>query len=148
MKIVIPIIVFVAVAGFHRVISASLNSTESTESSEEIESEERTTPQNQTTDDLEFEAAHVKDEDSLRVTHMEGNDEELDGKEVIDEEDTVDGERKGKCTAEKRGNTRSESLETGTEGDYSKHTTEHTKQVDKSVKSAEDLNQYEEMRYD
>ncbi|XP_055064772.2 uncharacterized protein [Misgurnus anguillicaudatus] len=132
MKIVIPIIVFVAVAGFHRVISASLNSTESTESSEEIESEERTTPQNQTTDDLEFEAAHVKDEDSLRVTHM--------GKEVIDEEDTVDGERKGKCTAEKR--------ETGTEGDYSKHTTEHTKQVDKSVKSAEDLNQYEEMRYD
>ncbi|XP_055064768.2 uncharacterized protein [Misgurnus anguillicaudatus] len=140
MKIVIPIIVFVAVAGFHRVISASLNSTESTESSEEIESEERTTPQNQTTDDLEFEAAHVKDEDSLRVTHM--------GKEVIDEEDTVDGERKGKCTAEKRGNTRSESLETGTEGDYSKHTTEHTKQVDKSVKSAEDLNQYEEMRYD
>ncbi|XP_055064771.2 uncharacterized protein [Misgurnus anguillicaudatus] len=138
MKIVIPIIVFVAVAGFHRVISASLNSTESTESSEEIESEERTTPQNQ--NDLEFEAAHVKDEDSLRVTHM--------GKEVIDEEDTVDGERKGKCTAEKRGNTRSESLETGTEGDYSKHTTEHTKQVDKSVKSAEDLNQYEEMRYD
>nr|XP_055064769.1 uncharacterized protein si:dkey-200l5.4 isoform X7 [Misgurnus anguillicaudatus] len=140
MKIVIPIIVFVAVAGFHRVISASLNSTESTESSEEIESEERTTPQNQTTDDLEFEAAHVKDEDSLRVTRMEGNDEELDGKEVIDEEDTVDGEKKGKCTAEKR--------ETGTEGDYSKHTTEHTKQVDKSVKSAEDLNQYEEMRYD
>nr|XP_055064768.1 uncharacterized protein si:dkey-200l5.4 isoform X6 [Misgurnus anguillicaudatus] len=140
MKIVIPIIVFVAVAGFHRVISASLNSTESTESSEEIESEERTTPQNQTTDDLEFEAAHVKDEDSLRVTRM--------GKEVIDEEDTVDGEKKGKCTAEKRGNTRSESLETGTEGDYSKHTTEHTKQVDKSVKSAEDLNQYEEMRYD
>nr|XP_055064772.1 uncharacterized protein si:dkey-200l5.4 isoform X10 [Misgurnus anguillicaudatus] len=132
MKIVIPIIVFVAVAGFHRVISASLNSTESTESSEEIESEERTTPQNQTTDDLEFEAAHVKDEDSLRVTRM--------GKEVIDEEDTVDGEKKGKCTAEKR--------ETGTEGDYSKHTTEHTKQVDKSVKSAEDLNQYEEMRYD
>nr|XP_055064771.1 uncharacterized protein si:dkey-200l5.4 isoform X9 [Misgurnus anguillicaudatus] len=138
MKIVIPIIVFVAVAGFHRVISASLNSTESTESSEEIESEERTTPQNQ--NDLEFEAAHVKDEDSLRVTRM--------GKEVIDEEDTVDGEKKGKCTAEKRGNTRSESLETGTEGDYSKHTTEHTKQVDKSVKSAEDLNQYEEMRYD
>ncbi|XP_065146540.1 uncharacterized protein [Paramisgurnus dabryanus] len=147
MKIVIPIIVFVAVAGFHRVISASLNSTESTESSEEIESEENTTPQNQTTDDLDFKAAHVKDEDSLRVTHMEGNDEE-DGKEVIDEEDTEDGEKEAKCTAKKRGNTRSESVETGTVGDYSKHTTEHTKQVDKSVKSAEDLYQYEEIRYD
>ncbi|XP_065146541.1 uncharacterized protein [Paramisgurnus dabryanus] len=125
MKIVIPIIVFVAVAGFHRVISASLNSTESTESSEEIESEENTTPQNQTTDDLDFKAAHVKDEDSLRVTHMEGNDEE-DGKEVIDEEDTEvtvhnlnlsDGEKEAKCTAKKRGNTRSESVETGTVGD-------------------------------
>ncbi|NP_001373660.1 uncharacterized protein LOC795026 isoform 4 [Danio rerio] len=67
MRTGLPIILFVAVAGFHNVISVSLESDESNESSEEREYAENSTPQ--TTDESQYAAAHVKD-DLIKTTLM------------------------------------------------------------------------------
>ncbi|XP_056323540.1 uncharacterized protein si:dkey-200l5.4 isoform X2 [Danio aesculapii] len=72
MRTGVPIILFVAVAGFHNVISLSLESDESNESSEEREyAENSTTPQ---TDESQYAAAHVKD-GLIKTTRMDGETE-------------------------------------------------------------------------
>ncbi|XP_051973332.1 uncharacterized protein si:dkey-200l5.4 [Xyrauchen texanus] len=76
MRIVVPIIVFVAVAGFHHVISASLELHERTESPEE-------------SDELEYEAVHVKETEVLI-----GDDTEDGEKEVLTDTTTAFNQKK------------------------------------------------------
>ncbi|XP_051540177.1 ring-infected erythrocyte surface antigen isoform X4 [Myxocyprinus asiaticus] len=110
MRLVVPIILSVAVAGFHSVISASLQLHERTESPEER-------------DELEFEAAHVEDEESLGVTHMEANVEESEEIEVLDEKET-EGENAD-----------------------SDESVEHSEQAEENVESVEDITADQSIEY-
>ncbi|XP_056109251.1 uncharacterized protein si:dkey-200l5.4 isoform X2 [Rhinichthys klamathensis goyatoka] len=75
MRTGIPIMLFVAVAGFHNAISASLEFDESKSPEERVYEENVTTTQ---PDDSEYAAAHVNvTEDLLKTTHMDGETEAL-----------------------------------------------------------------------
>ncbi|KAG1970733.1 hypothetical protein F2P79_002161 [Pimephales promelas] len=76
MRTGIAIMLFVAVAGFHNAISASLEFDESNKSPEERMYEENVTTTQP--DDSEYAAAHVNvTEDLLKTTHMDGETEAL-----------------------------------------------------------------------
>ncbi|XP_051540176.1 myelin transcription factor 1-like protein isoform X3 [Myxocyprinus asiaticus] len=121
MRLVVPIILSVAVAGFHSVISASLQLHERTESPEER-------------DELEFEAAHVEDEESLGVTHMEANVEESEEIEVLDEKETEDDEKETLTDT------------TGENAD-SDESVEHSEQAEENVESVEDITADQSIEY-
>ncbi|XP_051540175.1 ring-infected erythrocyte surface antigen isoform X2 [Myxocyprinus asiaticus] len=121
MRLVVPIILSVAVAGFHSVISASLQLHERTESPEERVYEVHNTTQK--LDELEFEAAHVEDEESLGVTHMEANVEESEEIEVLDEKET-EGENAD-----------------------SDESVEHSEQAEENVESVEDITADQSIEY-
>ncbi|XP_058644471.1 uncharacterized protein si:dkey-200l5.4 isoform X2 [Onychostoma macrolepis] len=120
MRSSVPIILFVAVAGFHSVISASLQCDERTKLPEERALEENsTTPQ---TDELEYEAARVKDGEAKAVT---------------------DGEREA-LTDATGANTGSDApIDSDSEDDTSQQNTEHSEQVEEDVKSTEDFSDEE-----
>ncbi|XP_016413174.1 histone-lysine N-methyltransferase SETD1B-like [Sinocyclocheilus rhinocerous] len=94
MRISVPIILLVAVAGFHSVISASLQSDERTELPEERAFEENSmTPQ---TDGSEYEAAHVKDGETKAMTDTteEEDDDDSEEQKLLEKEDS-DGANTG-----------------------------------------------------
>ncbi|XP_051540174.1 histone acetyltransferase KAT6B isoform X1 [Myxocyprinus asiaticus] len=132
MRLVVPIILSVAVAGFHSVISASLQLHERTESPEERVYEVHNTTQK--LDELEFEAAHVEDEESLGVTHMEANVEESEEIEVLDEKETEDDEKETLTDT------------TGENAD-SDESVEHSEQAEENVESVEDITADQSIEY-
>ncbi|XP_077099137.1 uncharacterized protein LOC143750144 isoform X2 [Siphateles boraxobius] len=130
MRTGIPIMLFVVVAGFHNAISASLEFDDSNKSPEEKMYEENVTTTQP--DESEYAAAHVNvTEDLIKTTHIDGETEAL----AFD----TDGETKALTvdTGEKSGS--DESVDKDSEEDTSQQKTEHSKQVEKTVKSTEDL---------
>ncbi|XP_077099136.1 uncharacterized protein LOC143750144 isoform X1 [Siphateles boraxobius] len=137
MRTGIPIMLFVVVAGFHNAISASLEFDDSNKSPEEKMYEENVTTTQP--DESEYAAAHVNvTEDLIKTTHIDGETEAL----AFD----TDGETKALTvdTGEKSGS--DESVGTcgnpfvTTRGRQSScYFLEHSKQVEKTVKSTEDL---------
>ncbi|XP_051766248.1 uncharacterized protein si:dkey-200l5.4 isoform X2 [Ctenopharyngodon idella] len=131
MRTGVPIILFVAVAGFHNAISASLEFDESIKSLEERVYEENITTTQP--DESEYASARVKvTEDILRMTHMDGETETLTYNtetKVLEKKDSDDGE-------------------TGalTDDPGSQQKTAHSEQTEESVRSAEDFSEedYEE----
>ncbi|XP_043105906.1 uncharacterized protein si:dkey-200l5.4 isoform X4 [Puntigrus tetrazona] len=128
MRISVTIILFVAVAGFHSVISASLQCDEKSKLPEERAFEENsTTPQTE----LGYEAAHVKDGETKAVT------------DTAEEEDSVGGEREA-LTDSTGANTGSDaSMGSDSEDDTSQQNTEHSEQVEENVKISEDFSDEE-----
>ncbi|KAF4108286.1 nucleolin isoform X1 [Onychostoma macrolepis] len=140
MRSSVPIILFVAVAGFHSVISASLQCDERTKLPEERALEENsTTPQ---TDELEYEAARVKDGEAKAVTEEE-DDEDSEEQKLLEKEDSDDGEREA-LTDATGANTGSDApIDSDSEDDTSQQNTEHSEQVEEDVKSTEDFSDEE-----
>ncbi|XP_043105904.1 uncharacterized protein si:dkey-200l5.4 isoform X2 [Puntigrus tetrazona] len=139
MRISVTIILFVAVAGFHSVISASLQCDEKSKLPEERAFEENsTTPQTE----LGYEAAHVKDGETKAVTDTA---EEEDSVEQIlfEKEDSNGGEREA-LTDSTGANTGSDaSMGSDSEDDTSQQNTEHSEQVEENVKISEDFSDEE-----
>ncbi|XP_050977195.1 uncharacterized protein si:dkey-200l5.4 isoform X2 [Labeo rohita] len=135
MRIGVPIILFVAVAGFHSVISASLQCDERTKLPEDRAFEENsTTPQ---ADKPEYEAAHVKDGETKAVT---------DTTEEDDDEDSED-EREALTDATGANTGSDETIDSDSEDDTSQQKTEHSEQAEANVKSFEDFSDEEYGRY-
>ncbi|XP_051766247.1 uncharacterized protein si:dkey-200l5.4 isoform X1 [Ctenopharyngodon idella] len=148
MRTGVPIILFVAVAGFHNAISASLEFDESIKSLEERVYEENITTTQP--DESEYASARVKvTEDILRMTHMDGETETLTYNtetKVLEKKDSDDGET-GALTDDPGANTGSdESVDKDSEEDSSQQKTAHSEQTEESVRSAEDFSEedYEE----
>ncbi|KAL1266822.1 hypothetical protein QQF64_002497 [Cirrhinus molitorella] len=143
MRIGVPIILFVAVAGFHSVISASLQCDERTQLPEDRAFEENSaTPQ---ADESEYEAAHVKDGETKRVTDdtEEVNDEDSEEKKLLEKKDHDDGEKEALTDATGANIGSDSPLDTDSKDDTSQQQTEHSEQVEEHVKSSEDFS-YEE----
>ncbi|KAK9968118.1 hypothetical protein ABG768_002460 [Culter alburnus] len=148
MRTGVPIILFVAVAGFHNAISASLEFDESNESLEERAYEENITTTQP--DESEYAAARVKvTEDILRTTHMDGETETLTNNtetKVLEKKDSDDGETEA-LTDNPGANTGSdEPVDKDSEEDSSQQNTAHSKQAEENVRTTEDLSEedYEE----
>ncbi|XP_067289822.1 uncharacterized protein si:dkey-200l5.4 isoform X2 [Pseudorasbora parva] len=94
MRTAVPIMLFVAVAGFHNVISASLEFDGGNKSLEERVYEENVTTTQP--DESDYAAAHVNvTEDILRTTNMDGETEALTHEtetKVPEKKDSDDGE--------------------------------------------------------
>ncbi|KAG1970730.1 uncharacterized protein si:dkey-200l5.4 isoform X2 [Pimephales promelas] len=124
MRTGIAIMLFVAVAGFHNAISASLEFDESNKSPEERMYEENVTTTQP--DDSEYAAAHVNvTEDLLKTTHMDGETEAL----TFD----TDGETEA-LTVDTGENTGSDESVDFSEEDTSQQKTEHIEQAEETVK--------------
>ena len=148
MRTGVPIILFVAVAGFHNAISASLEFDESNKSPEERVYEENITTTQP--DESKYAAARVKvTEDILRTTHMDGETETLTYNtetKVLEKKDSDDGGTEA-LTNDPGANTGSdESVDKDSEEDSSQQKTAHSEQTEENVRSAEDLSEedYEE----
>ncbi|XP_048029250.1 uncharacterized protein si:dkey-200l5.4 [Megalobrama amblycephala] len=139
MRTGVPIILLVAVAGFHNAISASLEFDESNESLEERAYEENITTTQP--DESEYAAARVKvTEDILRTTHMDGETETLTNNtetKVLEKKDSDDGETEA-LTDNPGANTGSdESVDKDSEEDSSRRNTAHSEQAEENVRTTE-----------
>ncbi|XP_050977194.1 nucleolar transcription factor 1-B isoform X1 [Labeo rohita] len=146
MRIGVPIILFVAVAGFHSVISASLQCDERTKLPEDRAFEENsTTPQ---ADKPEYEAAHVKDGETKAVTDTteEDDDEDSEEKKLLEKKDS-DDEREALTDATGANTGSDETIDSDSEDDTSQQKTEHSEQAEANVKSFEDFSDEEYGRY-